>query len=751
MRIATLYTEFKATGLAAVVSKTNALHKVLLNTGVAIKAIGKASKIAFLGMSAAAGGAVFAAMKSEQSLAMVSTMLDKHTMHYLPAYRKGLRELSVSMGEAGSTLKKGLYDILSASVDPAKAMEVLAVASKAAVGGMTDTAVSADAITTVLNSYKLSAEKAADVSDMLFATVKRGKLTYGELASSIGKAAATSAIAGVRLEELLAAISTITRAGITSDQAMTSVVGTIRSFMKPTTEGAEIAKKLGFELSTATLRAEGLAGVFRKLNGLSAEQLAKIFPNIRGLKGVAAAMQDQEGFAKDLELQLNATGMAQEAFGKMAGTTSHKFNQMKQAVLGLVKDIGKELLPVFKELLQGLKEFVGSVSPKAIASVLKWGLALSAIGMILPKLIAGVKALGIAMLFLAANPIVLAIGVIVAALGGLVYAIYAVNKANEEANAKFKPKTQKENLESSRERDADNASRFSELTKINAKEKLTNKERKRALELAKLITAEYGLLGLAVDKASGKIVGMAKAEKRLSERQTKNRITRLNATMAEEFAAGRGGTAQWKGWLEERQRLEKSLEPKDAVFIPKATVAVKTLGGGDAATAESKAAYAKLFAGDMAAAEDSMAQQIQMKYGSAAAKNFGLIMAGKAMRERRDTALRTLEKMELAGQITWKERMEGEERVIERAGREGALLNLQAKMQGGKFGEGEATKVKFDSGSWKGLGDVWRDMQSAVLRRDPQQEELEKQTKYLEALPKILKKMGPGNNVALAG
>ena len=97
---------------------------------------------------------------------------------------------------------------------------------------MTDTAAAADAITTILNSYQLSASQATAVSDKLFATVKRGKLTFSELAGSIGKVSAVAAIAGLSLDELLATIATITRQGIRSDQAMTAIVGVIRTFIE---------------------------------------------------------------------------------------------------------------------------------------------------------------------------------------------------------------------------------------------------------------------------------------------------------------------------------------------------------------------------------------------------------------------------------------------------------------------------------------------------------------------------------------
>ena len=231
----------------------------------------KAVKIGAFAMAAAIGVGVYTAVKFEGQMAMVSTMLDEVSMKRMPLFAKGIRDLAKEFGESTETLSKGLYDILSASVAPAKALDVLAVSAKAAIGGFTTTAVAADALTTIMNSYGMAADQAGIVSDKMFTTVKRGKLTYEELAGSIGKAAATAAIAGLSLDELLAAISTITRAGISSDQAMTAVVGTLRSFMKPSSEGAKLAKQYGFELNTATIRAEGLSGVFKKLNGMTAE------------------------------------------------------------------------------------------------------------------------------------------------------------------------------------------------------------------------------------------------------------------------------------------------------------------------------------------------------------------------------------------------------------------------------------------------------------------------------------------------
>ena len=448
-KVADLYGTIGMKGLGTFQTKMSMIRGTMVKVEASMVRVAAISKKVFMVSAAAIVGTTYAAAKFEKQLAMVSTMLSEADAQWMPKYKRGLEELSVAFGESTATLSKGLYDILSASIAPAQAMEVLAIATKAARGGITDTAVATDAITTILNAYGLSADKATDVSDKLFATVKRGKLTFGELASSIGKVAATGAIAGLRLEELLAAISTITRAGIKSDQAMTSVVGVLRSFMKPTTEGAKLAKKLGFELNTATLKAEGFAGIMKKLNGLSAEQLAVLFPNIRGLKGIAAAMQDAAGFTKDLKIQYNSAGMAQEAFEKMSGTTTVTINQAKQSLIAAARAIGEQLAPAVKKTMDFIgklaKAFtaLGKTITGFVSGTLLLAVTFSAIALVVAKLISGflmllpvLKAISllltkilIKIALISASPIGVAVTLSVAAIG--VVAKKAIDKVEK--------------------------------------------------------------------------------------------------------------------------------------------------------------------------------------------------------------------------------------------------------------------------------------------------------------------------------
>lgn len=375
----------------------------------------------------------------EQQMANVATMLDEPG-HHMERFKAGIRSMAVEFGESTDALAGGLYDILSASIAPAEALDVLTAAVKAAKAGMTDTKVAADAITTVLNSYGLSADKAADVSDWLFAVVKRGKTTFAELAPCIGLVASTASTAGVSLEELGAMTALLTRSGIRTENAITAINATIMAFLKPTDDAAKYARSLGFELSTATIQAEGIRGVFERIANLPPEAVTKLFPNLRAIRGVLPALAHLDEFATDMEQMTGRAGRTEDAYEKMAATLMHSFRRIKQAAVVAFGEIGEALadsvedatekiLKVIKatrDWLKENKELIPKIAKLALkvvavgAALWAIGGALKAAAIALGVVKGAVIALHAAMMLMAMNPLVavgLGLAMVTAGLG----------------------------------------------------------------------------------------------------------------------------------------------------------------------------------------------------------------------------------------------------------------------------------------------------------------------------------------------
>jgi len=301
-----------------------------------------------------------------KQMANVSTMLSDQSMSLMPRYTQQIRAMSMQFGEGTETLTKGLYDILSASIAPAKALDVLTVSVKAAKGGMTDTAAAADAITTILNSYALDASRAADVSDKLFAIVVKGKTTFAELAPSIGKVAAIASTAGESFDDLGAVLATMTQAGVQTEIAVTSLRAIILSFLKPQSDSIEMARKYGVELNSATLRAIGLTGVIEKLRNATAEELAVIVPTSRAITGFTAAIQKSKNMVANYDFILNSLGEAEKANQKMMDDSSTKLDQLSKSWIALKATIGDEVIPVLLRLTRHMNEAAAGGNFKAL-------------------------------------------------------------------------------------------------------------------------------------------------------------------------------------------------------------------------------------------------------------------------------------------------------------------------------------------------------------------------------------------------
>jgi len=518
----------------------------LLAFGREVRSLGSGMLTAGVGVLAPLGLAAKAFADFERQMANVATMLDRPAEH-MERFKRGIRDMAAEFGESTEALAGGLYDILSASVEPAKALKVLGAAVKAAKAGMTDTKTAADALTTVLNAYGLSADEVGRVSDVLFNVVKRGKTTFAELAPTVGLVASTAASAGVSLEEFGAALATMTRNGVRTENAVTALNAILSTFMKPSKEAADLARRLGFEMSAATLKTEGLAGVFQRIASLNPNQIAQLFPNVRAIRGVMPALRDLRGFLDDVQ-RMGRTGATEEAYRKMAGTLSHAFNQIKQAAVVAAGEIGEALAGSIQNLVQRVRqwldeavawvrqnrELIGQYAEMALkigAWVAGIGAALVAVGKLataLGTLIGVVKGLAAAWAFLKAGTLA---GPITAAVGVVGLLAVALDRW-ATAHARVTDEARRWRREQDAQRAAD-LDRLRRLQALAEKERLNQQEMQEAEGLARALRERYGDLGITVDRTTGAITGLAEAQRHLTDAMRQARIIELTRELDE--------------------------------------------------------------------------------------------------------------------------------------------------------------------------------------------------------------------------
>ena len=343
--------------------------------GVAARGLGAAAKAALgpIGLLAGAAGALVSGFKgfveADKARAAVRTLgVDVKTLEGqlvgVVARTKGLASTN--------DLLAASYDVASAGFGKAADItKILEASLLGAVGGMTDIGTVSDAATSVMNAFGLTTDSVAKIVDGFVQTQNDGKIVVGQYASQIGRVAPIAAAAGVGIDELNAAISTITAQGVPVESTFSGLNQVIASVVKPTSEAAKAAKRLGLDFSSAAIKTKGFGGFLTDLiekTGGSEVEITKLFGSVDALKALMPLISgDLEKFNKNLENQKNATGAAGDAADIMGETVSSQISRIVNNITTLVRGLDQVLGPAIK----GILDLINSVISAAVTAVAK--------------------------------------------------------------------------------------------------------------------------------------------------------------------------------------------------------------------------------------------------------------------------------------------------------------------------------------------------------------------------------------------
>ncbi len=333
--------------------------------GAAIAGIGAAATAVIVPLN----NAVNTFADFEKRLAGVSTLTDQMPSQ-MGATGRALLNMSTELGMSYRDLAAGLQDVLGAGVrgteDMGQALLFTKEASKLAIAGQTETAVSTDVLTSVMNAYKMEASQTKKVSDELFAAVRDGKMSFNELAGSLGMVTAIAADASVPLQTVLAALATMTANGVQASSSVDYLRSMISAIINPSEKAASTAKSLGIEFNAQALQSKGLVGVLRDVMTATNGNKDQMGDLLGGVEAVTAATSIASGnferMEKNLKNQATAAGTTETAYQKMAGTLQKENDKVSANWDKLMVNLGSAFAPFKTEVLQGINDMLTGIN-----------------------------------------------------------------------------------------------------------------------------------------------------------------------------------------------------------------------------------------------------------------------------------------------------------------------------------------------------------------------------------------------------
>jgi TP901 family phage tail tape measure protein len=304
-------------------------------------------------MTAIATAGVHMAGQFEYAIAEVSTLLlDTSNFRH---YRDQIVDLSYFTGERASAVAKAAYQTISAGfISAADSMEILSVASRAGIAGLTSTETAVRVLTGAVNAYSMTAKEAEHVADVLFTTVRLGVTTFGQLADSIGNVTTLASAAGVSFEEINAAIVALTKRGIRTRIAVIMLRTLLSSILSPAEKQLEVAHALGLEWNATALKGKGLLRFTQDMaraTGGNIGLLMQLVPEIRAAAAVLTLAGEGAGEFNSAMIQMGSvSGAMGRAFEKMGLTWRFQFGRAKEAVRTMMIETFEPILPVITQI-----------------------------------------------------------------------------------------------------------------------------------------------------------------------------------------------------------------------------------------------------------------------------------------------------------------------------------------------------------------------------------------------------------------
>lgn len=234
-----------------------------------------------------------------------------------------------------------------------------------AAAGQLQVARSAEIMATTLKQYKLPAEDAAHVSDLLAAGSGKAQGSVEDLANALKFVGPVAAGLGISLEETTGILALFAEQGIIGEQAGTSLRGVLSSLTSPSALAARTMKAYNVEIFDGNGKMKSGAAVAQELQtafyGLSDAERSAAMGRIFGNEQITAATMLMQGGAKAVEdwtEKVNDSGYAAEQAAMRQDNLAGDIEKLGGAFDTALIRTGTSANDVLRMMVQGVTELV---------------------------------------------------------------------------------------------------------------------------------------------------------------------------------------------------------------------------------------------------------------------------------------------------------------------------------------------------------------------------------------------------------
>jgi TP901 family phage tail tape measure protein len=283
-------------GVNAGVASLNSLNSKAQELGMTLKRNGAAMTAAFTLPVLAAGRSAINTFKDyEKAMNVLGAVTDATAsqMEELSALAKDLGADISLPGTSAADAAEAMAELAKAGLNINEVMAAAKGVLQMSAAGQLGNAEAAEITANALNVFNLQGSEAVRVADLLAAAANSSSGEVRDMADALQMSASVFATADMEIEELVAAISLMSNAGIQGSDAGTSLKQMLLSLQAPSKKAKELMQELGINIYDANgnmLDMRSIIDIFStQMSSLTQEQRNLALATIFGSDAVRAA------------------------------------------------------------------------------------------------------------------------------------------------------------------------------------------------------------------------------------------------------------------------------------------------------------------------------------------------------------------------------------------------------------------------------------------------------------------------------
>ena len=380
--------------------------------------VGKKVSVASAAVTAMGGAAVKTAADFESSMSQVqATMgitkdsmstLDGQSVNTMDALSDLAKEMGSKTAFSASECAEALNYLALAGYDTQEMADTLPTVLNLAAAGGIDLASASDMVTDAMSALGMETSEADTMVDQMAKTASSTNTSVSQLGEGILTIGATAKTIKGGTAELNTALGILANNGIKGSEGGTKLRNVILSLQNPTDKAASTMDALGVSVYDSEGNMRSLNDILGDLNtsmdGMTAEEKANIISNIfnkADLSAVNALLANTGDTWDEMQTSIeNSGGAAQQMADTQLDNLNGQLTILKSAVEGFAISIGEALLPMVKNIVTKIQDFVtwlNNLDEGTKQVIVKIGLFIAALGPALVIMGTVISKVGVAM------------------------------------------------------------------------------------------------------------------------------------------------------------------------------------------------------------------------------------------------------------------------------------------------------------------------------------------------------------------